>query len=328
MVYDDYTLNKLENFFKIRNRKITPKVKEQALLPSKCKILENNTGSAPGMLFEYNGKYLISLPGVPEEMKDITINQVFPFIESISHKFDKNVVLYKTLKTFNIPESPLADLIGPPEDFLNGATLAFLPSANGVKLRIGADAKDFETAKEIIKRVESFIRSKAGKYIFGTDTETIPQLLHKMLIDKKLTVSVAESCTGGLLGGEFTELSGSSAYFVGGISSYSNYIKSEILKVKTDTLEKFGAVSNETVYEMAENVRKQFNTDFGISISGIAGPDGGSNEKPVGTIHIGLATREKTITEKFIFSSNRNLNRQRAIASAMFMLYEYLKGNE
>ncbi len=321
LVLHELTYKRLEEMYNKRGTEFLERNKKLAYLPSKCKILINNSGSAPGMLFEQNGKYIISMPGVPSEMKDIMFNHVLPLIKSeiINNKSD--VVLYKTLNIIGIPESHLADLLGNPDEFLNGGTLAFLPSYNGVKLRIGFSSENSKSAEEEINKIENYIRSRAGRFISGIGEEVITETVGKLLKEKRKTVSVAESCTGGLLGGAFTGIPGSSDYFSGGVIVYSNDAKINILGVPKDIINKFGAVSEETAIELAKNVREKFSTDYGISVTGIAGPGGGTKDKPVGTVWIGISDSKSTVAKKFVFADDRNINRELFVGRALGLLY-------
>jgi nicotinamide-nucleotide amidase len=326
LVLNNETYQYLEEFFNKRGWVLTERNKAQAMLPSKCKILPNRAGTAPGMQFEKDGKYFISLPGVPQEMKYIMQNSVLPFLQNMVSENKSEVVLYKNLMTAGIPESRLADLIGEPEEFLNGGSLAFLPSYRGVRLRIGVSAENFEAGSQKIDTIERIIGDRAGKFIYGTDDDTLASRIGEMLKIQAKTVSVAESCTGGLLGAAFTDISGSSDYFIGGTIVYSNEAKINVLGVDKKTIDEFGAVSKETALEMSSKVREKFNTDFGISTTGIAGPTGGTEDKPVGTVWIGLASKDKTDAQRFIFGNDRGMNRERAVGAALTMLWERLKG--
>lgn len=325
LVLHEATYKRLEEMYNKRGTEFLESNKVLAYLPSKCRILINNVGSAQGMLFEQDGKYIISMPGVPSEMKDIMLNHVLPLIKSEIINSKSDVVIYKTLNTIGIPESHLADLLGNPQDFLNGGTLAFLPSYKGVKLRIGFSSENSKTAEEGILKIENYINSRAGRFITSIGDEVISETVGNLLKEKKKTVSVAESCTGGFLGGAFTEIPGSSDYFIGGAIVYSNDAKVNILGVPRDLIDKFGAVSEETAIALAKNVREKFNTDYGISVTGIAGPGGSSEDKPVGTVWIGISDKITSTAKKFVFGDNRNVNRELFVGRAMGVLYMKLK---
>lgn len=324
--HNEKAMEYVQNFFDAREREITERNKEQAMLPTKAIPMENKNGTAPGMRFDEKGIHLFSLPGVPAEMKQLMKDFVLPFLEKKLKETKESVEVYKTILTTGIPESHLADLIGEPEDFLNGGSLAFLPSYQGVRLRIGISEKDIHSANNKIDAIKEFIYDKAGEYIFGEDDKTLASVVGDMLISRKENVSVAESCTAGMLGKEFTEISGSSDYFEGGMLVYSNEAKMNILGVKEKTLIDHGAVSEETAIEMAYNVRKKLGTTYGIGITGIAGPTGGTEEKPVGTVWIGLADEKEQFARRYVFGGDREVNRERSVGTALAMLYKHIKG--
>lgn len=317
---EDSYLNILE-LLKRRGIEPTERTKQMAYIPKTCTPLKNAVGAAPGMLFEYKSKYIVSMPGVPNEMKYIMEHSVLPFLDKLISEKAEDVVLFKTLITSGVPESLLADKIGDVKVFLDDkSNLAFLPSYQGVKLRIGVQSKNFETAGNEIKRIENFIRERVGMYIVAAEDKPLAAIIGEILKKNGETLAVAESCTGGLLGGEFTSISGSSAYFLGGVIAYSNDVKENILGVHHKTLVDFGAVSRQTAEEMAENVRKKFKANYGISITGIAGPTGGTPDKPVGTVWIGISSLQKTYAKKFVFTKDREVNRKRAVGSALSMI--------
>ena len=324
LVLHEPTLKYLEKLFKIRGYTLTERNREQAMVPSKAKILDNKVGTAPGMLFEHNGTYIVSLPGVPAEMKYIMSNSILPHIENIISETNEDIVFYKNFITSGIPESMLADLIGDTEKILESGTLAFLPSYKGVKLRVGISARSFKEAEKRVNKIGQYLYNRAGRFIIGTEDESLSSIVGKLLSELNATISVAESCTGGMLGAELTKISGSSKYFTGGAIVYSNMTKIKILGVDEDILEKFGAVSEEVAKELAKNVRIKFGTDFGIGITGIAGPTGGTKEKPVGTVWISLADENVCIAQRFVFSNDRDVNRERAVGTALNILLKRL----
>ncbi|MBX3042784.1 MAG: competence/damage-inducible protein A [Candidatus Kapabacteria bacterium] len=314
------TLSYLESWFESRNRKMTDVNRAQALVPSKSRVLRNRVGTAPGILFDKDQKLVLALPGVPTEMKYIIQNDFLPIATEFFKKYSDSVQLYLTIKTAGIFESNLADLIGKPDEFPEGANLAYLPSAGSVRLRIGSRAKSRNEALNILDKMKQHIIDKAGKFIIGYGNETMESVLGDILKQKKLTLSVAESCTGGLLGEWLTRVSGSSEYFVGGIIAYSNEVKNNNLKVNRDTINTFGAVSQKTAIEMAQNIRSIFHSDIGISITGIAGPEGGTDEKPVGTVWIGISNERETTAKLYNFGNDRLLNRERAASKALELI--------
>ena len=320
------TLDRFTKRYKKIGLVINEKNRSQAIIPVDCTILENSVGAAPGMMFEKDGKYVISMPGVPIEMQYIMTEHVLDFLKKEIETRHEDIILFKTLNTIGIPESYLAESLGDTDSFINGGSLAYLPSYRGVRLRIGMPGNDFEKAAEKLAEVEEYIRSKSDKFIFAEGETAINIVTGELLIEKQKTVSVAESCTGGMLGASFTDIPGSSAFFEGGILVYSNEAKINILGVNKETIEAHGAVSEETALQLAENVRLKFGTDYGIGITGIAGPGGGTEEKPVGTVWISLSDKNETVAEKFVFWKERQVNRELSVSRALAMLYNKLKG--
>ena len=323
LIFHQPTFDYLTSIYARRGQSVSERNATQAMLPSKATILSNSRGTASGMWFEESGKIVVSLPGVPREMKGLMEEHVLSRLSKWADETDE-VQLYKTLLTTGITEANLADLIGEPQEFLEDSSLAFLPSYQGVRLRIGVQASSKQDATDELERIENYIREKVNRYIFGENDQTLASVVAGLLIEKKRTVSVAESCTGGMLGAALTDIAGSSAYFEGGVQVYSYTAKQNILNVSPETLAKYGAVSKETVEEMAINVRLKFGTSYGISISGIAGPGGGLPEKPVGTVWIGLADESKVTAKKFVFGNERTINRERSVGSALEMIYRAL----
>ncbi len=323
LVRDEATYEYLKYFFELRGRKFLERHEKQAEIPEGTVALPNTVGTAPGIYIEGVSKTLISLPGVPNEMISIFGESVRQIIISKLEKAD-TVVAYKTLITAGIPESELAELIRNPEDFLYGSSLAFLPSYRGVRLRIGVEKESFIKAKEEINRIEEIIIERAGDRIVGTSETTPEERLARKLVLTGKTVALAESCTGGMLGTALTSVPGSSEFFLGGVLSYSNDVKIKILKVNKKDLEDFGAVSKQVAVQMAKNVRELIKSDYGISITGIAGPGGGTVEKPVGTVWIGISSKEYIFAEKHIFGNERRLNRELSVTYAINMLINEL----
>lgn len=276
----------VQAFYKQRNREISNVNKLQAHLPAKCICLPNKIGTASGMWFEKDDKIIISMPGVPREMKLLITDEVNP---RLKEKFTLPVIIHQFINTIGIPESDLAEKLQSWIELLpKDIALAFLPSLGNVKLRLTIVGEDKLKCEEaILKETEKAIKI-IKPYIHSTDESSISESIHNLLIDKKLTISTAESCTGGNVAKTLISNSGSSNYYIGGIVSYSNDSKINELKVKASTLQKHGAVSEETAIEMVKGVQQKFNTDIAISTTGIAGPDGGTTEKPVGTIWIAI----------------------------------------
>ncbi len=296
----------LKAFFKKRGREVTGLNKGQAELPTNATYIENTMGTAPGMWFEHEGVVYISMPGVPYEMKGLMTLSLLP---KIQEHFKTPVIFHKVIRTVGIGESLLAEMIDEWEDALpSHIKLAYLPSMGSVKLRLTGFGDNIDTLEQEVEAEFQKVLPIIQEFVYGFGNDELEEVVGRLLKEKGLTVSVAESCTGGYLGHQFTKVAGSSAYFMGGILSYSNEVKINQLGVKAETLAKFGAVSEETVIEMSENIRKLCNTSFGLATSGIAGPDGGTPDKPVGTIWIAIASEHQTITKKLQLGGFREQN--------------------
>ncbi len=295
-------------FFRRRGREITPLNILQGHLPSCCTYVPNEVGTAPGMWFEQNGAYWMSMPGVPYEMKKLMKDFVLP---KLPHIFRLPVIYHKVIKTVGIGESWLADLIKDWENALpEHIRLAYLPSPGHVKLRLTAFGEDRgKLEKEVARQIE-LVMPLIHSYVYGYDEETLESAIGKLLKNAGKTLALAESCSGGYISHLVTSIPGSSNYFNGSVVPYHNQFKEKILGVKAETLTSRGAVSEETVREMADGVRKLFGADFGLASSGIAGPDGGSPEKPVGTIWISCAGKGFSEAKKLQLTQDRMLNIQ------------------
>lgn len=294
----------------------------QAMVPACCTVLHNAHGTAPGMWFERDGKVVVSLPGVPFEMVHLIDDIVVPMLRE---RFALKAIVHRTMITSGIAESILAERIAAWEDALPEVLhLAYLPAPNIVRLRLSAYEVDGESVAAMID--EQFERLKAiiPEAIVGFEDATVEQLVHNTLIAQGKTLSVAESCTGGDVAAKFTAMAGASAYFHAGVVSYSNEAKIDILGVSAEDLARYGAVSEAVAMQMAAGVRRAGQSDYGISTTGIAGPSGGSAEKPVGTVWIGISTPERTFAVMKNCGTDRGQIIQRATAYAIKMLYEEL----
>lgn len=300
--FDETAYRDIEALFKQRGREVTPLNRMQAEVPENCKTIYNKNGTAPGMWFEEKGKIFISLPGVPFEMKSMMTESVLPWLAG---KFNLPPVIHRTILTQGIGESILADKIKEWENALpTDLQLAYLPSVGMVRLRLSAVGEKKKTSAEINSQIEKVL-PLIDKYVFGFDDDTLQSRVGVELKKRNATLVATESCTGGYVAHLITSVPGSSAYFKGGIVSYSNEMKVDVLHVSADTLKKHGAVSEETVMEMAENAKRIFKTDYAVATSGIAGPDGGTQEKPVGTVWIAAATPDKIINRKLQLGNKR-----------------------
>ena len=304
--------------FERRGRELTELNRGQAFLPTACKYIPNRSGTAPGMWFEKNGKVFMSMPGVPYEMKDLMTQSVLP---ALKEYFKTPIILHQLVKTTGIGESNLADLIKDWEAQLpEYIKLAYLPSLGEVKLRLTATGENTDQLRAAIDLELEKLRPIIADYIFGYSDEPLEKILGDLLRSKKLTIATAESCTGGYLSHLFTSIAGSSDYFIGGIVAYSNKIKINFLDLTEEEIFTHGAVSENTVKKMAEAVRKKMNSTIGVAVSGIAGPRGGTPEKPVGTVWLAYSDAEKTISKKLILSTRRDVNIRMSAYSLLEMI--------
>lgn len=327
LVLDTKTLRHVEARFKSFGYKKMPENNiGQALVPQDFTALRNDKGTAPGLLYYDNNKTFIIMAGVPHEMKWLTQKWVLPYLKKHYKGRFGQAIIHKTLLATGIGESLLAEKIGDMKDILEaGVTLAFLPKTSGIRLRISARAPSQSKAEAAIKRVEKRINSKVSQYIFGSDEQTLEDIVVSLLRKKGQTVSFAESCTGGMLAMRLTSVAGASNVYHGSVVTYADSLKTRELNVTPKILKQHGAVSEECVKAMAVGALKKFQTTFGIAISGIAGPDGGTPDKPVGTIWIALAERgHSTIAKKYHFGDGRPIVRERACDAALEMLRQRL----
>lgn len=296
----------VEEFFARRGRALTEINRQQADLPVGSTYLPNRHGTAPGMWFERAGRVFVSLPGVPHEMKGLMAEEVLPRLKT---QFQTPVIFHKNVLTIGIGESFLAEKIAGWEDALPpNLRLAYLPSLGTVRLRLTGTGSDEATVqREVNEQVERLL-PQIQEFVFGFDSDEISAVIGGLLKQRGWTVAVAESCTGGYLAHQFTRVPGSSVYFQGGVVSYANDAKTAFLGVKPETLQAHGAVSEETIRQMAEGARQRFGTTFGFATSGIAGPDGGTPEKPVGTIWIAAATPKTTHVQRLQLGGSREQN--------------------
>ena len=335
------TYDNVKKFFDRRGLPFTEINQAQALVPSKCKVILNEVGTAPCMVFTIPQatfkqpspkktdtsaeKIVISMPGVPFEMKWLMQNSVLPLLEE---RLGSQAIVHKTILTFGIGESFLADKIADWEDALPAhIKLAYLPEAGKVRLRLsayGADKAQLE--QEVAERIE-MLKLIIDANIYGYDDETISSVIGKLLNQKGATVATAESCTGGLIGNVITEVSGSSAYYKGGIIAYSNELKERLLGVRHETLEQYGAVSEETAIEMARGCLAVTGADYAIATTGISGPTGATEEKPLGLVYVAIASHEEVVCNRYVFTTTRQQHQQRTANQALFDLYKQLTKN-
>ncbi|MFM8849992.1 MAG: competence/damage-inducible protein A [Cytophagales bacterium] len=306
LVMHEEALTEITAFFKSRGREMTELNRQQAALPGCCTKITNPIGTAPGMWFERNNKVFMSMPGVPHEMKKMMTERVIP---RLKEKFQTPVIHHKVIRTIGIGESFLADKIAVWEKSLPPhIKLAYLPSLGEVKLRLTGFGSSTADLQKEIDELSDTLLPLAGEYVYGYGDEPIEVAIGKMLRERKVTLSIAESCTGGYLSHLITSVPGCSDYFLGTMIPYAYEVKMRQLGVKPEVLEKHGAVSEPTIVEMANIVRAKFNTDIGVATSGIAGPGGATPEKPVGLVWIAYSDKHQTVTKKLQLSQDRAIN--------------------
>ena len=318
LVFHEPTFEHIKNRFKNRGIDLNKLNRDQALVPESSKILFNKTGTAPGMWFEKNNTIFVSMPGVPFEMKYLVEFELLPELRKTGRT---KAIYHKTVLTQGLPESMLAEKL---EDWENNLPapikLAYLPNPMSVRLRFSAMGNNEAELKELVENEIGKLKTIIPKNIFGYNNETLAEVIGRILSTESKTLAVAESCTGGYISHLITSIPGSSAYFNGSVTAYSNQVKKQVLGVENNTLEQFGAVSKQVASEMALGVKKALNADFAVATTGIAGPDGGSDEKPVGTVWIAVAGPQKVNAMKFVFGNNRERNIVRSSQTALQLL--------
>ena len=315
---DEQAFQELSDYFEKRGRKLDELNYGQADLPTNSVRIKNNYGTASGMWFEENDTIYVSMPGVPFEMKAMMTNTV---LAKLAEKFSLPAIHHKMIRTVGIGESWLADKIKDWEDALpNHIKLAYLPGMWQVRLRLTGVGTNKEVLAKEIEAQHDKVFSIIEKYVFGYGKTELEEAVGNLLAEKNLTIAFAESCTGGFISHKITSVPGSSAYLKGSVVAYANEVKQRQLGVKAGTLEKHGAVSEETAIEMAEGVRKALDTDIGFASTGIAGPDGGTEEKPVGTVWLAFSSQEKIETIKLNLGGTRDLNIKYATVNALNLI--------
>ncbi len=318
LVYHPEVFEHVESLLSARNVTINQLNRDQAMLPDSCTVLHNSAGTASGMWFERNGTIFVSMPGVPFEMEAIMTEEVFPRLIKLGIM---QSIVHKTILTLGLPESMLAEKIEQWESALpDFIKLAYLPSALTVRLRLSAYGTDQAKLEDEINKQVMELLTIIPENVFGFDDENMALVTGRMLIGLSKTLAVAESCTGGNIAHFITSNSGSSAYFKGGVIAYSNEIKIKLLDVPAEMIEIHGAVSQQVAEAMAIGAQKALNADYTIATTGIAGPDGGTAEKPVGTVWIAVAGPSGVKSEKYIFRHNRERNIIRSTQTALNLL--------
>jgi nicotinamide-nucleotide amidase len=313
LVLHEESLDYIKNFFDRLNRPMSEGNRKQAIFPKGSIILANPNGTAPGCIIEENNKILIMMPGPPKEMAPMFEDSVVPYLQ----KFSDGVLVSKVLRVLGLGESAMAERVNDIIDNNTNPTVAPYAKDNEAILRITAKGKTTEEAKELILPIEQEIRNRIGDDIYAEGETTIDAVVGEMLVNRNLTIATAESCTGGLLAGTLINYPGISSVFMEGAITYSNEAKMKRLGVKEDTLEKYGAVSEETAREMAIGIARAACTDIGISVTGVAGPDGGTEEKPVGLVYIGLYIKGEVKVKRLRMFGDRQKVRNRTVVSTL-----------
>jgi len=326
LYFHEPTYDRILRLFERWGRTPTESHKEQCYMPEKATVLFNKMGTAPGMWFESNGKVLVSMPGVPMEMKYLMEFEVLP---RVNDRFPKIPILHRTILTVGDGESRIARMIQSVEDNLpEGVKLAYLPGLGAVRLRLTAVGPNEQALQSILDAKVKEVEALIPHLIFGYDKQTLEEVVGQLLKDRKLRLATAESCTGGYLAHQLTTIPGSSAYFKGSIVAYSNEIKEKCLEVKPETLKLHGAVSEETVIEMVKGALKLLEVDIAVATSGIAGPGGGTPDKPVGTIWMAVGNKKNVKTRKLQLGKERLRNIQYTSTQALNMIRKFLLEEE
>jgi len=323
LVFKEELGEKLREHFRKREVEMPEINLKQSYLPEGAVAIDNKVGTAPGFILEKDGKCIIALPGPPSELIPMVEEVVKPYLKK---KNPGELIIKKTLKVVGRGESWVEEAIGDLMSPQGNPSLAPFAKLAEVHLVITARG-DEETARHMVEEIEKKVRERLGDDIFGVDEEELEGVVGKMLREGKVTLAVAESCTGGLLGYRITRIAGSSDYFLGGVISYANEVKRDVLGVKEEDLERYGAVSEQVARQMAEGVRKVIKADLGVGVTGIAGPGGGTAEKPVGLVYIALATPQETICQRNVFPGDREMVRWRSSQAALDMVRRWLIGH-
>jgi nicotinamide-nucleotide amidase len=322
LIFHQEILNQIQESFRKRGSTMPRINQNQALIPQGTKALANLWGVAPGIYLEDKEFFFFALPGVPTEMKWMLDNEVLPILRA---KKPRHYILHRKLRTTGISESAIYERIEQLIDPSGEVGVAFLPEYLGVNIRLTVQSADKENAQGKMEAFEKKVCDLLGPFVYGADDQTLEQVLGQLLVERKKTIATAESCTGGLIGARLTNVPGSSAYFERGVVTYSNQSKVELLQVPAGIIEQYGAVSEKVAILMAQGVRKLAGTDYGLSVTGIAGPGGGTPQKPVGLVYTGLAHEADALAQKFMFGEDRKTNRERAAQAALNLVRLFLE---
>ncbi|MBN1481874.1 competence/damage-inducible protein A [candidate division KSB1 bacterium] len=316
LVMNEEILDAIKERFRKRRFKMAKVNEEQARVPDNAELLKNDRGTAPGMIFRKDGKSFYVMPGVPHEMKGMMQSHILPELG----KHAGAAIRIKNFMTTGVPESLLYERLDNLHEIERYVRLAFLPNLFGVKIRIMAFADNEKVASDKLEQAEKLVRAKIGRDIFADKDISLEEKIAEILIKRGETLAVAESCTGGMISNRLTNIAGSSSFFERGVISYSNAAKVELLGVPEGLILEHGAVSAQVALAMAEGVQRLAGTDYGLSVTGIAGPSGGTAEKPVGLVFVGYADANSSTFEKFTFANDRIGNKQRSVQAALHLL--------
>jgi len=322
LVFNQSVYDNVTNLLKGRVKNINKLNEGQAFVPECCEVINNTEGTAPIMWFEENGKVIVSMPGVPLEMKTTMRNTIIPRLQK---RFTSGYIIHKTIQVFNIPEAVLAEQLEDWEATIpDYISLAYLPGAGKIRLRLTAKTADKDLANVDMASLTTALHKYIGNHIFSLEDKPVELVLGEKMKQNGRTIAVAESCTGGKIGHLITSVPGSSKFFKGGVIAYDNAIKADLLGVKEEALEKYGAVSKQVVEQMALGVKDLLQTDYAVATSGIAGPDGGTKEKPVGTVWIAVASLQGVQSFVFQFRGDRERVVHRSADTALIQLIQLL----
>ncbi len=315
MIYQDHIYDHIKKLFASFNREPKEVHKMQAYVPSSCVAILNETGTAPGMRFERNGCYFFSTPGVPYETEHLVGDKIVPWITETQME---GKLYHKTLITQGRGESDIAEILKDWEEALpEEVKLAYLPSPGLVRLRLSGYSDTKRKSKALVEEGIAYMREALGDLIFGEDASSLEEIVGKSLQRRQMTMATAESCTGGYVSDLITSIPGSSEYFLGGVVAYSNDLKVRFLKVNPESIQTHGAVSEEVALQMAKGVREVTGSDFGVATTGVAGPGGGSPEKPVGTVWIAVSGPQGEKAKCYHFGNHRQRNIRRSALMAL-----------
>ena len=313
----------IKGFFERRHLTMTQNNLRQAMMPEGAIVVTNHRGTAPGVIIEHEKKTIIHLPGPPMELEHMFENSILPYF---SNRFgSQGLIVSKVLRTFGLGESSMEERI---RDYIlaqKNPTLALLSRSGEIHVRLTAKGETAEVAHQLIAELEPRIMERIGEFVFGADEQALEQVVGEALTDRKYTLAVAESCTGGAVSARLTDIPGSSAYLTGSVVSYSNKVKAEFVGVPETILREKGAVSVETARAMAEGIRQRFGVDIGVGVTGIAGPGGGTEEKPVGLVYIAVAGPNGTVAEEERFTGQRSGIRTRTVNATLDLVRRYLQ---